>query len=89
MTAPLLPSPALRAALDAYGRAYCRAAHLDTMSRRNGLAAAEQALLAVIASDEERALWEGVEAGREGAALDDGPRLHIPADLLTREGVRR
>ena len=27
------PSPSLAAALDAYGRAYCRAAHLDTQAR--------------------------------------------------------
>lgn len=79
MSAPLLPSPALRAALDAYGRAYCRNAHLDTVSRRNGLAAAEQALLAVIEAER-----EGVEVGREAAASDTAPRLHIPADLLTR-----
>lgn len=71
------PSPALRAALDAYGRAYCRNAHLDTQARRDGLAAAERAVLRCV----------------DGAAMvdPDGPRLHIPADLLTRPaggGVR-
>ena len=71
------PSPSLAAALDAYGRAYCRAAHLDTQARRTALADAERAVLRCV----------------EGAATvdPDGPRLHIPADLLTRPaggGVR-
>jgi len=84
VSALLRPSPAMRAALDAYGRAYCRNAHLDTVSRRNGLAAAEQALLAVIAQ-------EGSEASHGQGVEPDAPRLHIPADLLTRPaggGVR-
>ena len=32
-------------ALDAYGRAFCRAAHLDTQARRTALADAERAVL--------------------------------------------
>ena len=72
------PSPSLAAALDAYGRAYCRAAHLDTQARRTALADAERAVLRCV-------------DGPATVAPDTAPRLHIPADLLTRPaggGVR-
>ena len=39
------PAPYLIEALDAYGRAFCRAAHLDTQARRTALADAERAVL--------------------------------------------
>ncbi len=74
MTPRLIPSPAFASALIAYGRAFCRAAHLDTRARRDALDAAEQALLHVI---------EAGETEREPEPDDDtGPRQHIPRDLL-------
>ena len=39
------PAPYLIDALEAYGRAFCRAAHLDTQARRTALADAERAAL--------------------------------------------
>ena len=39
------PAPYLIDALEAYGRAFCRAAHLDTQARRTALADAERAVL--------------------------------------------
>lgn len=88
MTDRIIPSPALAAALDAYGCAFCRLAHVETEARRRALDAAEQALLATIEADAERALREGIEEGERERAVaveaDDGPRLHIPRDMLTR-----
>ena len=87
MSTRIIPSPALAAALADYGRASCAAAHFADPRWGAALDAAEQALLATIEADAERALREGIEAGeRERAAAaeaDDGPRLHIPADLIT------
>jgi hypothetical protein len=71
------PAPYLIDALEAYGRAFCRAAHLDTQARRTALA------------DAERAVLRCVEGASTTAEPDTAQRLHIPRDLLTRpEGVR-
>lgn len=90
MTARIIPSPAIAAALSNYGRAFCRNAHLHHAARCRALDAAEQALLATIEADADRALREGIEAGeaeRAAALADDtGPRLHIPRGLLDGAG---
>ena len=75
MTTPRHPSPALRAALKAYGVAYGRAERLAHPRWSNERDVAEQALLAVI--EDER------EGGSATVEPDDtAPRLYIPRDLL-------
>ena len=75
MTTHRIPSPALAFALDAYGRAFCRLAHLDTAARRAALAAAEQAVLRAVDGD-----------GGAVVEPDSAARQHVPRGLLDGAG---
>ena len=54
MSTRIIPSPALAAALADYGRAFCAAQHFAAPHWAAALDAAEQTLLAAIATEAER-----------------------------------
>ena len=92
MSAPPIPSPTMRAALDAlvslayrFGLASCSDGGLTAAKRRKWNKA-----LAEARAEVERLASKGAERVEVGVEPDTAPRLHIPRDLLTRpEGVRR
>ena len=86
MNEPPIPSPAMRAALDAlvslayrFGLASCSDGGLTAAKRRKWNKA-----LAEARAEVERLASKGAERVEVGVEPDTAPRLRIPRDLLTR-----